>query len=292
MVSAASLALNLAAVRLAFRFGFVAFPNAISDHGRPVALLGGPAVFLAAAPGLVYISTGLPQWNGFNHALLLVGVLGLFKDGGLIIPPLAQLAWQIAAGLILYLEGPSFGIGAGATMDGVVGVVLAVSAINGVNFLDVQDGLAGTTILITLASLSIMALVAGSGQLAALSALLGFAVVGFLVVNRPPARIFLGDAGSFGLGVATFAIAAALSGFLGDRGWVAFLPLSLPFAELVATMVVRVAARRSPMIGDGRHVSTILRAYLCSERLVLAIACSAALVSGALGICLTINAPR
>lgn len=286
VVAAVSLGLNHIAVHTAFRMGFIAYPNAVSRHGRPVPLLGGAAIFLAAAPMIFLISWLMPTWEFFVAALSLIVFLGLLKDRGHSIPPLWQLGWQAAAGVILYAGGLSISTGVNPAIDCVATMVLGVAIINGVNFLDVQDGLAGGAVGIILTSFAAIALIAGAIPIAALSFLLACSIAGFLALNLPPARLFMGDAGSFGLGISLFTIAIALMPSFGERSWITLIPLSLPILELLFTSILRIYARRPVLIGDGRHISTVLHTAGASNRFVLATIYFVATIGGAFGVAL------
>ena len=79
------------------------------------------------------------------------------------------------------------------------------------NFMDGADGLAGGMTLFGFGTYCALAWLAGDGELALISLSVVAAVAGFLIFNFPPARLFLGDAGSVPLGF--------LAGTLGVLGW-------------------------------------------------------------------------
>ena len=87
-------------------------------------------------------------------------------------------------------------------------VVVLMSAANGANLTDGLDGLAaGVTFFIAL-GLGVICLITNHISLLVFSAALAGACLGFLVFNRHPARIFMGDTGSMALGGAVAAVAA------------------------------------------------------------------------------------
>lgn len=174
-------------------------PNHRSLHDRPIPRTGGLAIAVA-----LFI------------AVLLAIVLGFF-DAGLIAPFIASwllllavsfiddirhvpAAWRILChflAITLFV----FAVGAPAGMIVTVILVMAIAwAINLFNFMDGLDGLAGGMAVIGAVTLAVLAWLAGDQELALLAALLAAAVAGFLAWNLPPARIFLGDAGSVPLG--------------------------------------------------------------------------------------------
>ena len=182
-------------------------PNARSSHTRvtprgagialvPLAALawiGGDA--LAGAPGNATVGACL--------ALALGGVALLDDLRGL--PPAPRFAAQIAAvslGLSLFDGGPVFQGLLPLWLDRVLAGVAWLWFINLFNFMDGIDAIAGAETLVIAGGLIAVGALAGWPGTAALPALWLVAVsAGFLVWNRPPARIFLGETGATGLGV-------------------------------------------------------------------------------------------
>jgi UDP-GlcNAc:undecaprenyl-phosphate GlcNAc-1-phosphate transferase len=131
-------------------------------------------------------------------------------------------------------------------------VVAAVASANAVNLVDGQDGLAGGLAAVAAGGLALL-LPAGSDARDAALALAG-SLAGFLLWNRPPARVFLGNGGAYAVGV----VLAALASQVARTSWSGVLAAAVvlgPFAyELCSTVVRRIAGRRSLAIGDRRHV--------------------------------------
>lgn len=87
-------------------------------------------------------------------------------------------------------------------------MIVLLSASNAVNLTDGLDGLAAGVTFIVAVGYSIICLVSDHEQLAVFCAALSGACLGFLVYNRYPARVFMGDTGSMALGGAVAAVAA------------------------------------------------------------------------------------
>lgn len=177
--------------------------------------------------------------------LLLGGAVGLADDlrklrvGSLGIParakfplqlllavPVAWLAyqpyqWPFAAALPWWIYWPL--------------AVLAIAATaNAVNLTDGIDALAGTVAAIALLAVALLLPGAGSGEKAAALALAG-GVLAFLYYNRPPARVFMGDAGSLGIGYALAAMAL-------QQGYVlALVPVGLVLVLETLSVIIQVA---------------------------------------------------
>jgi phospho-N-acetylmuramoyl-pentapeptide-transferase len=162
--------------------------------------------------------------------LLLVGGLGVADDylnarTGDGIRIRQKLLWQVAvAGIIAYQVQQTYAISSlrvpfigEVPIEPIVYVIFAAFAIvattNGVNFTDGLDGLAGGTLIFAFVAYMIIAMlnVPAQPNLAILCALLIGALLGFLWFNVHPAQVFMGDAGSLGLG-ATLAVMALITG--------------------------------------------------------------------------------
>ena len=158
-------------------------------------------------------------------------------------------------------------------LSGLYTMLWIVGLINAFNFLDHMDGLcAGTTAVVCCVFL-VVAL--GTGQLfiaALVLSLLG-AVLGFLVFNFPPARIFMGDAGSTFLGYTMGVLTAAFTFYQGDRFahpllslLLPVLILSVPIFDTAAVLAIRLRDRRPWFKSDRNHFSHRLLALGMSVR--------------------------
>lgn len=120
-------------------------------------------------------------------------------------------------------------------------LALAFVLVNSTNFLDNTNGVAST-----LCATSLLCAGGVNGAYAPAA----FAAFGFLPWNWPRARAFLGDAGSYALGVAV--AAAALDSLDASKGLWPFAILLFDFSQVVT---VRVALGKKPWVGDRRHVT-------------------------------------
>lgn len=240
MVLIAALALGAVTVpvaaRVARRFGVVDRPGPLKVQRAPVPYLGGAAVLLAAAPGLLAEPL-------LAVPLGLALAIGTADDArGLGAPTRLVAAALTGAVTALVLPG-----GLGVKTAAAVGVVVLVNA---VNLLDGLDGLAGG---VATASFAAFALLVG-GDARSMALAFAGATVAFCAYNRPPARIYLGDGGAWVLGTALAACAGASWGRHGAAGAAAaILAVAVPLAD-TATAVVRRARARLPLFaGDRSH---------------------------------------
>ena len=230
--------------------------------------MGGVAVYLALLLGL--LATGAfpsphndPEYK--DALVLLVGAASLLlglADDWRTLSPRVKLAGQVVIALVfIALAGP------GPTwirpLDMILGLLWMVGCMNAFNFLDNMDGvLSGVAFVGTvgLAGLAVLHGVPGMGWLVVLSG----ALIGFLVYNAPPARIFLGDTGSLMLGGM---LAAGGWLFASDTGevtaWAALpLILSYPLFDICFVTGTRLKRGQPPWIGGRDHTTHRLNTWL------------------------------
>ncbi|MET3130542.1 UDP-N-acetylmuramyl pentapeptide phosphotransferase/UDP-N-acetylglucosamine-1-phosphate transferase [Oxalobacteraceae bacterium GrIS 1.11] len=154
-------------------------------------------------------------------------------------------------------------------------VALAVTVIgvaggaNAINIIDGFNGLAGSVVIIMLASLGFIAWQVGDGLLTDLALLGCGAALGFLFVNFPTGRLFLGDGGAYFLGFWAAEIAVLLLARNASvNTWQVSSVCAYPVIEVLYSIYRRkVISKASPGAPDGLHLHTLL--YRCvAPRLV------------------------
>jgi UDP-GlcNAc:undecaprenyl-phosphate GlcNAc-1-phosphate transferase len=208
--------------------------NPLKIHRKPVSVLGGVAVLLAA---LLPVH---PQ-TGVVVAVAIALGAGLLDD---VYPlsPLLQGALQTAAGVALAVSGQELAA---------LAVLLVVACANGVNFLDGQDGLAGG-----------LAAVAGATLAALTGSTLGYALAAalaaFLLWNALGLQLFLGNGGAYGIGALLAVLAVDLVARAGVRGACAALLCLGVFACELGYTVLRRAGSGQVTAGDRLHSYDVL----------------------------------
>jgi UDP-GlcNAc:undecaprenyl-phosphate GlcNAc-1-phosphate transferase len=254
-------------MRFARRVGAIDQPRerGLSDHETP--LLGGLAIFAAAAiAGAVWLPAGEP-WIGILLAAALITLVGALDDR-FDFPPWLKLIGQIGAAVVAvavggvdvhYITLPFFGHlnfpHAGPTLT----AIGLVAMMNVVNFSDGVDGLAAGVCAIVGVAFAVIAfsLAAKQGQHAGglLASVTAGAAIGFLFHNFPPASSFMGDAGSNLLGLLMGCI--AVQGDLKTSAVVTLaLPLILlavPFLDTTFVVLKRLKYRRPVYEADQEH---------------------------------------
>jgi len=178
-------------------------PNDRSLHAHPVPRTGGLAVVAGVAVACALAQPGVAVTLGAALALAAVS----FADDLLGLPTLARLAAHLAAASVVL----AFELGYAEPVLFTILLLTIAWYTNLYNFMDGSDGLAGGMAVIGFGAYAIAAHLSGAGPFAALCASVAAAAAGFLVFNFPPARLFMGDAGSVPLGF--------LAGALGVVGW-------------------------------------------------------------------------
>jgi UDP-GlcNAc:undecaprenyl-phosphate GlcNAc-1-phosphate transferase len=239
---AVTLATTPLAMRLATRAGIVDHPGPLKVQQTPVPYLGGLAVF--AGLGVVVAAV---------HPMLLVP-LGLATALGVVddargIPAVARLVGEAGIGAAAAAVVPVRWAGPWGPIAVAVAVVVLINAMN---MLDGLDALAAGVAMI--GALGFAAVLRGDARAFTLG--LAGALGGFLWFNRPPARIYLGDAGSYLAGTALALLLAM--GWAPHRvaavGIAGIALIALPVLEAGVTIIRRLRARHPLFRGDRGHV--------------------------------------
>lgn len=232
-----------------FRIGFVDRPNERSSHSIPTPKGGGMGIVASFVVAAIVLNV---SWGIWVPAALLAAIsfAGDFID----ISPKVRLVPQfLAACATLYWW---HGI-ASVPLIALFSVIIVGTA-NFYNFMDGINGIAGLTGLVGFGSLAFFAYASTPDQsVAMLSLCLACACLGFLPLNAPGARVFMGDVGSIFLGF----VYAALCLFLA-RSWADRLCLAgflFPFyADELSTMIIRIRAGQNLLKPHRRHLYQIM----------------------------------
>lgn len=259
---AVALVLGRLMIWLGLRLGVVDRPDdGLKPHtGSPVPL-GGVAVLAGAFAGLQF--AGVLD-AGLLASALLVWVIGLIDDiVGL--NPLIRLLGALVAGLLLVTLGePSFEIAVA-----VFWIVAVVVVVNAVNLFDGLDALAGSVMAVAIAGMAWFGLTQGASDPFIVLAIAA-ALIGFLVWNRPPARLYLGDNGAYVVGVmAVWAAMWASTDRMG--GVVAVALVGMPLIDLGVTVFRRGLSGSPFFSGDRDHTYDKLRQQGLSDAGVAAV---------------------
>ncbi len=284
--------------RLGLRWGLTDAPDPRKQHTTPMVRLGGIGIVagFALALGLIWGLDGFGSLPPEKDRLIwttLAGSLCYFaiglSDDLFALPPLPRLAGQVAVAIAVWSQGvrigsielPFAGLGQAepvlvlpAALSLLATVVWLVGITNAINWLDGLDGLAAG--VSGIAAVGLLSVSYSLDQPAAglLAAALAGACLGFLRHNFNPARIFMGDGGSYFLGfaLAAISIVGPAKGITSVSLLLPLLILSLPLADMSAVIMGRVSAGHSPFYPDRRHLHhRLLRAGFSHRRTVVLI---------------------
>jgi len=255
-------------MRLARRVGAIDHPRARGLSDRETPLLGGIAIFFAAAiAGAIWLPH-TKTWGGILAAAALITLVGALDDR-FNFPPWLKLIGQIGAATVAVAVGgvdvshvtlPIVGRLTFPNSGHVITAIGLVGMMNVVNFSDGVDGLAAGVCAIVGAAFAVIAftLAAANGQHAGgvLAAVTAGAALGFLFHNFPPASSFMGDAGSNLLGLLMGCI--AVEGDLKTSATVTLavplILLAVPFLDTTFVVLKRLKYRRPVYAADQEHL--------------------------------------
>src|SRR6478735_9319232 len=296
--------------RLALSLGAVSTPGGRHVNGRPIPRLGGLGLAFAWALPVAGLALRDPvlmralddKWLqivtvvGGGLAICAVGALDDIRG----LRSAYKLAAQVVVAIFAFACGfqiqaiqlPLFGTLQMGVFALPVTVFWIVGVTNAVNLIDGLDGLAAGVTFFAAFTSFVIASISGSVFVALTMAALMGALVGFLFFNFNPARIFMGDSGSYFLG---FVLATtALVGGLQQKASTAVsllvpvLALGVPIFDTLFSMFRRLIERRSIFSADRGHVHhRLLDLGLTHKRAVMFLyGVSLLLASGAIAISL------
>lgn len=273
-----SILLTPFSMHLARRIGAVDIPCSRSVHSTAVPRLGGVGIFLSMACAVAFYLQVDAFSFGFLAGLLIIVLTGLLDD----IKPLShrfKFAGEILAavafigisgselpgvGNILGFGDISFGpLAFAATLFCMVGLI------NAMNLSDGLDGLAGGLAIIAALFFAFFAWNAGQPNVMVISLALAGALLGFLLYNGFPARLFMGDVGSLMIGYTCAVLAVQVvngsSGQFVVQPITIALVLAVPLLDTLIVMGARLLKGISPFKPDKTHLHHRLMALGMSQ---------------------------
>jgi len=168
---------------------------------------------------------------------------------------------------------------------------------NAMNFMDNMDGICAGCAATASACYLAAALLNEQWFVAATAALLLGSLLGFLILNFPPAKLFMGDGGSLVIGflLAFLTVRTTYFGAVRPGGWYGvFMPLcvlAIPLYDFVTVTLVRITSGKSPFVGDLNHFSHRLARRGLSNRQTLGVVCALTAATGLAGVTLASLGP-
>lgn len=286
-------------IRWAKRRGFLDLPGPRKIHAEPMPYGGGLAVALGmlvtlgagALAAWLHLRYGafaklgisihahgvldkLPQLALYGTGSLVILVLGLTDDKRRLSPGWKLSVQTIVAigttmggeRLSLFWEGTVWGDVAGGALT----VLWIVGITNAFNLLDHMDGLSSGIAFLVCVAFGAIAIQTGQLFIATALAALAGSCLGFLLFNFPPARIFLGDAGSLFLGYWLSVLTVSFTFY--EARWpvysylVPLVVLGVPIFDTTRVVLIRLRERRPIFQGDQNHIAHRLLSMGMSRR--------------------------
>lgn len=137
-------------------------------------------------------------------------------------------------------------------------IIWIIGICNSINFFDNLDGGAAGTVAVSTIGIALIAVGEGQELIAALSIVTAGSTIGFLMWNKSPARIYMGDAGALFLGVVVSVLTIRLNPGIAPK-WnsISLLPmlLAVPILDTCIAVFSRIYKGISPLIGEKDHLS-------------------------------------
>ena len=294
-----TLVLTPTARSLAWKFDAVSRPDGIRrQHARPTAVWGGVAVFVGLSlsvaascfllPGILDTLSAVPLITALCISSGMLCILGCYDD-----------AFELRAGFKLLGQVvsilPIIVVGCWANHLCFLGweinlgwfgipctIIWLIVGINALNLIDGMDGLASLLGLAISGALAVIALSLGLPDVMLIALALCGALAGFLVYNRPPAQIYLGDCGSMVIGLVLATLALRVGPIPGTASVTVLVALLfVPLLDTTLAVIRRALSGRGIMAADRGHVHHRLLDRGLSVWTTLAFLGSLCLMSGA-----------
>jgi UDP-GlcNAc:undecaprenyl-phosphate GlcNAc-1-phosphate transferase len=284
---------------VAFRLGAVDLPGQRKIHVQPMPRTGGLAVFLAFVSVVIVGYLLLPALRDTELLRPFFGAtFELIRDAGRVAPKLyaflaggalilgvgladdvlgtrfpagVKALGQLIAATLLVIEGVQIDFLPAAWMNIAATIVWLVGITNAFNLLDNMDGLSAGVALVASGILLLNAWRLNEVLIAALLVAFIGSLLGFLLFNFHPAKIFLGDCGSLFIGyvMAALTLLERYVSHASNNLFAVLMPvllLAVPIIDTTTVVVIRVRERRPIYVGDRRHLSHRLLALGFSQR--------------------------
>ena len=255
--------------KIAIYLGVMDKPNLErKTQKEPVPYLGGLAIAIsvtvltfAAVIQSDNTQTTFPLAATLLFPAIFLGLMGLIDDLASL-NPLPRLIIQTLTAIVVsifLIKTDTVGIHIDGTfIDELTMLIWIIGICNSINFFDNLDGGAAGTVAVSTIGIGLIALGEGQELIAALSFVTSGSTIGFLMWNKSPAKIYMGDAGALFLGVVVSVLTIRLNPGIAPK-WnsVSLLPmlLAVPILDTCVAVISRIFRGISPITGGKDHLS-------------------------------------
>lgn len=276
--------------KLAFKIDFVDKPIKNVErklHRKPIPLTASYAIFISFFITYLLVTRDFSLQTGAIFVggilLLVIGTIDdWYKTKGKDFPALPKMIVQLSAAILVYVSGVVFTgfynpfSGEYVFLPVILQFLLTILWIFGVttviNFSDGLDGLAGGLSAISAMTLFIVALTMGQSSSAIMAVILVGVTLGYLRFNKPPAKIFMGDAGATFLGfmLAVIALDGAFKQATVLSLFIPILALGVPIFDNLFVVIKRFLQGKAIYRADASQAHyRLLRAGLNQKQTLL-----------------------
>jgi len=221
-----------------------------SMHTKPTLRLAGVAVFMSIFLTNMIFADGLDLLSVLLFSAIPLLAIGLLEDLGVHQRPSMRLTASIVAGVIFiaetgtYLQDPGTFLLSAIFEYWMIAVFFTLfitsGIVNAFNLIDGLNGLSGSVSLVAATGIAAISYNAGLSHIAFPAGVICGAVIGFLMLNFPFGKIFLGDAGAYGIGfILSWMSLDVLMKAPEISPWAMLMMFFWPFADTTLTMARR-----------------------------------------------------
>ena len=270
-----SVFLTFALIKIGIRYHLcdAAGDGVLKIHKKPIPYLGGSAIFLSII--IVFFFEGFFE-EKFNLIYQILGIIlgGLvifcagflddFKWKNLSQPKpylklFSLIFFSLLASFILLCFGIKIQFFPGIILAGFFTFFYILGLINTINFEDGMDGLAGGLVSISLIGFILLSFFTGNNLSMIISLAVLAAILGFLIFNFPPAKIFMGDSGAYFLGFVLAVLAMVFSRSFDLKSLIGpIFIIGLPIFDTAQVILTRFLQKQSIFLGTRNHFYDIL----------------------------------
>ena len=229
--------------------------------------LGGVAMAISFFISVRLIGQADPKMITVSVFALAISILGVIDD-------FLNLSWKIKLLFqFLFVSMPIqfleeyinieniIGLNFSNNLNFLVTVFWIIVLMNALNFIDNMDGFAAVNTSFICIAITILAFIYNQNYLADISFILLFSVLGFLIFNFPPAKIYMGDSGSLFIGFILGFISIIFDWNPGGESYLyssippVFLFFTVPLLDFLTVFIHRIRNNISPTTGGTDHIS-------------------------------------
>ena len=285
-------------ILIARKFGITDRPDERKHHKQPKPLLGGLGIFISFVITVltcVKETTQIRYLIIYSGLMMLIGTIDDIKD----VRAIYKLGLETICAIMIALLGFRINLGHfigwkgywSLPVDITLSVIWIVGITNAINIIDGLDGMASGISLIAISAFSIIFMIFGYGLLNHVSLILMGSILGFLIYNFHPSKLFMGDGGSLLIGFLLSLLSIMYINVDGGSTsiFVPIIILAVPIFETWSSMVRRATGGYSLMKADTGHFHNKLTDKGYSPVTAASILYFWAILAGVLGIVIAVG---